>query len=35
MIVERVLRNGTYIIGNEMGTIKVPVNGYRLKLRYD
>ena len=35
MIVERVLRNSTYIIGNEMGTIKVPVNGDRLKLRYD
>ena len=35
MIIERVLRNGTYIIGNEDGTWRTPVNGDRLKIRRD
>ena len=35
MIIEDVLLNGSYRIGNHVGTLKTPINGDKLSRRYD
>ena len=35
MTIEEVLLNGSYRIGNHMGTLKTPINGDKLSRRYD
>jgi len=35
MVIEKVLLNGSYRIGNYLGTLKTPINGDKLSKRYD